>query len=104
MWIAKNKNDDTCMLFASKPERNHEHWISRDKSKELCSLPSDVFPDMTWDNEPKKVFLNAGFDFALQINHVTAMLKCTQDELIKVRGENAVLFEKLKTIKEIIEH
>ena len=99
----KNKNDDACMLFASKPKRNQGCWISSDKNGELCSLPPDVFPDMTWDDEPKEVFLNAGFDFALQINHMAAMLKCTQDELMKVREGNAVLYEKLRTIKEIIE-
>lgn len=113
MWIARDK-DGTLNLWFNKPTRAVNFWCGQQKQdgwkateefiQNKHEIDGERFPELTWEDEPKEVFLNIGFDFALQINHAMAMLKCTQDELIKVREENAVLLEKLRTIKEIIEH
>ncbi len=57
MWIARDKNGLIC-LFKTKPIRHNEIFCSDDYWNTSClSLGFDAFPEVTWENSPKKVEL-----------------------------------------------
>lgn len=52
LYIARDKNNDLT-LFHSKPRRHNDHWVA----SEYMPISNDMFPDLTWDDEPKQVSL-----------------------------------------------
>lgn len=51
MWIARNKSG-TLVLWFNKPVRQGEGWYNNDG---FFILDSVQFPEVTWENSPKKV-------------------------------------------------
>ena len=64
MWIARDK-DGELTLFSNKPHRctdagwNNESWdvVSMDEFTDTMILDSNMFPDLTWEDEPIEVEL-----------------------------------------------
>lgn len=64
MWIARDK-DGQLTLFSNKPHRckevgwNNESWdvVSMDEFTDTMILNSNMFPDLTWEDEPIEVEL-----------------------------------------------
>lgn len=62
MWITRNKSG-TLVLWFNKPVRQGEGWYSNDGFFILNSVQSPTFgevtsfPEITWENSPKKVEL-----------------------------------------------
>lgn len=64
MWIARDKDGDLT-LFSSKPHRctdvgwNNESWdvSSMDDFTDVMILDPNMFPDLTWEDEPIEVEL-----------------------------------------------
>lgn len=53
MWIARDK-DNELWLYSSKPHRVSGCWTS---GYYEALLPEEMFPELTWDNEPVEVEL-----------------------------------------------
>lgn len=51
LWIARNKSG-TLVLWFNKPVRQGEGWYNNDG---FFILDSVQFPEVTWENSPKKV-------------------------------------------------
>lgn len=64
MWVARDK-DGQLTLFSEKPNRcteagwNNESWdiVSIDEFTDTMILNSNMFSDLTWDDEPVEVEL-----------------------------------------------
>ena len=57
MWIARDKDGLIC-LFKDKPIRHDDAFYSNDYLSTSCfALDFDAFPEVTWENSPKKVEL-----------------------------------------------
>ena len=52
LWIARDKNGAT-YLFVSKPYRDKMFDIWN--GSEFCKINKNLFPDLTWDDEPLEV-------------------------------------------------
>jgi hypothetical protein len=53
-WVARDRNGQLC-LYEDEPERSNDKGV-------FCSfffyyIPSHIFPDLTWEDEPIKVEL-----------------------------------------------
>lgn len=66
MYIAKDKGCDYCVLYGSKPVRRNGHWESSKTTMcegkcpdEIGALPSHLFPEQRWDDEPKEVVVSS---------------------------------------------
>ena len=62
MWIVRNKKDGTLRLFKMKPERIDEEgcWVKCEHCDDLACgirLDDNLFPQLTWDDEPMEVGL-----------------------------------------------
>ena len=62
MWIVRNKKDGTLRLFKTKPERIDEEgcWVKCEHCDDLACgirLDDNLFPHLTWEDEPMKVGL-----------------------------------------------
>ena len=62
MWIVRNKKDGTLRLFKTKPERIDEEfcWVKcKNCDDSACGIKLDdnLFPQLTWDDEPMEVGL-----------------------------------------------
>lgn len=60
MWVARNK-DESLHIFNYKPTRNSEdNWVSKEDVDNhygyLVINEEDMFEDLTWEDEPIKVF------------------------------------------------
>ena len=55
LWIARDKNGAT-YLFVSKPYRDKMFDIWN--GSEFCKINKNLFPDITWDDEPLEVELH----------------------------------------------
>ena len=62
-WVARNEGDDQ-LLFGDKPKRGNrrdhteDYWILSNKvpvDYNVWSLPSEMFPDIKWEDEPVEV-------------------------------------------------
>ena len=49
-WVARDKDDDV-FLYQNQPDRNEIAW----NGYMMHSLPTDSFPDLTWESEPLPV-------------------------------------------------
>ena len=64
MWVARDK-DGQLTLFSDKPHRcmevglKNESWdiVAMNAFTDMMVLNSDVFPDLTWEDEPIEVEL-----------------------------------------------
>ena len=52
IWIARDKDGDL-WAFPSKPERDilSYSWITTN-DEVCCRIPTDWFPELTWENSP----------------------------------------------------
>ena len=62
MWIVRNKKDGTLRLFKMKPERIDEEgcWVKCEHCDDLACgirLDDNLFPQLTWVDEPMEVGL-----------------------------------------------
>ena len=62
MWIVRNKKDGTLRLFKMKPERIDEEgcWVKCEHCDDLACgirLDDNLFPQLTWNDEPMEVGL-----------------------------------------------
>ena len=62
MWIARNKKDGTLRLFKTKPGRIVEEgcWVKYEHCDDLACgirLDDNLFPQLTWEDEPMEVGL-----------------------------------------------
>lgn len=53
-WVARDK-DEALFFGKNEPERLVTVWCGFD---EFIALPSDMFPDLKWEDEPRKCELN----------------------------------------------
>lgn len=62
MWIAKD-DYDIFWLFENKPERNGSDWATTKGDSMTISneLARNIVGNLSWEDEPKEVFLNTGF-------------------------------------------
>lgn len=54
-YIARDKDGTLKLFLGVRPTRDlewEERWISEDP---YCILPSDLYPELTWENEPIEV-------------------------------------------------
>ena len=57
LWIARDK-DMTISLFSDKPIKDINYWYNdADCDGSLGELPSDYFPEVTFENSPQEVEL-----------------------------------------------
>ena len=56
MWIARDK-DGTLRLFDNIPVKHKEGYWTSQRGYNDIELDSCLFPDVTWENSPKKVEL-----------------------------------------------
>ena len=56
MWVARDKNGKL-YLFTVFPERYDSEWNSGDWKSQM-EIPSSLFPNLKWENEPLEVELN----------------------------------------------
>lgn len=56
MWIARDK-DDTLRLFDNIPVKHEEGYWTSQRGYNDIELDSRLFPEVTWENSPKKVKL-----------------------------------------------
>lgn len=56
MWVARDR-DDALWLFSDEPElEGNSHWKLKYDGKNTCNqLTSTMFPEVTFENSPKKV-------------------------------------------------
>ena len=58
LWVARDKSGELC-LYADKPHRRHDWGIWQ--VVWLCDIfsriPNNLFPDLTWEDEPIEVEL-----------------------------------------------
>ena len=52
MWIARDR--DGC-LFAYKEKPTRRELLGIFYSENLAPLPSDLYPEVTWENSPKEL-------------------------------------------------
>lgn len=62
-WVARNQNGDLSM-FSKKPEKiqgwHHEYyWSTREEGESSMWLDNDLFPEVTFENSPQEVNLEA---------------------------------------------
>lgn len=55
-WICRDKTCDRLWICSEEPQRYSNWWIiDTDKEYIKEELPSNLFPSVTWESEPKKV-------------------------------------------------
>lgn len=57
MWVARDKESfmgHELILYAQNPTRMSTFWTT---SARTFQLPTELFPDLTWENEPMEVEL-----------------------------------------------
>lgn len=54
-WIARDRNGQLFVFYKIKPIRHHSFFSN--SSPYWKMLPPDLFPQVTWENSPKKVEL-----------------------------------------------
>lgn len=55
IWIARDKNGLIC-LFNTKPIRHDDEFYANENLTASCfALDFDAFPEVTWENSPKRV-------------------------------------------------
>lgn len=52
-FVARDRNSQLMLFLGNKPIRETDYWDSWDDSYQ--AMPSDLFPSVTWQSEPKKV-------------------------------------------------
>lgn len=52
-WVAKDNDIDVVYLYSSMPERGINMWNGHGSL--LIHLDSDLFPDLTWSDDPQEV-------------------------------------------------
>lgn len=55
LWIARDKSQELC-LYTEEPVRYKGTFIPKE-NEDCILLFSDEFPEVTWENSPKKVEL-----------------------------------------------
>lgn len=57
-WIARDRCGGYLHIFREKPRRMMKSgwWVLADFKEAFC-LPSELFPELTWDDKPKLVEL-----------------------------------------------
>lgn len=57
LWVARDKDGELCLYYGKEPERNGDSfWYGNVPFPEdYIKLNSDLFPQVTWENSPKKV-------------------------------------------------
>lgn len=98
MWIARNKNG-VLRLFNEKPVRTtmeyrwhfmNDIWLSRDYNcGSLIVFNTNLFPELTWDDEPIEVTLveNKHFNFKLSEDAIKVIEKETGKTIEQLRSE-----------------
>lgn len=84
MWVARDK-DNSLWFFTEKPKRNTYTWTSRSQQTQ-CEIPTDLFTNLEWEDEPIEVELNEckPFHFKLSeetIKHIEKNTGMTIEEL-----------------------
>lgn len=60
MYVARDKNK-SLWLFVDKPKRsqNNDWWRTSSQDDECLEINGDLFPDLSWEDEPLEVELRA---------------------------------------------
>ena len=54
-WVCRDNNSPNAhVLIGDKPKRNGVNFWEN-KSADYITLPTELFPDLTWESEPQKV-------------------------------------------------
>ena len=66
-WIVRDspmyeKDPGTLMLCDTKPYREDGYWVSDGDIIEAFKLESELFPEITWENEPVQVEITIKYD------------------------------------------
>ena len=57
MYVARDK-DGELYLFSEKPSKREEFWLMSSATTKVIQLPSELFPEVKWeDEEPRELIL-----------------------------------------------
>lgn len=110
IFIARDANGDL-YLFEKKPHRTQraEGNVWRTDESDYMRVDSSMFPQLTWEDEPMEITLKQkdntlalSDNSAQQINHVWAMYATLQQEVTKLREENAYWRAKIEDLKKLV--
>ena len=98
MWIARDK-DGTLRLFDTTPVKHEEGYWTSPRGYYDIELNSSLFPEVTWENSPKKVEL-------VEEGFVERACKWLQEDLYNtcdILGNKSFESSEYYTVEEFIE-